>query len=242
MEQGTQNILLAAAQRGDGTAREQLLLAYKPYVAKVAAEKCGRSLDWSNDDELSIALMAFNSAIDKYDPTSGTNFATFAALLIRHRLIDYFRQESKHRHLMLSQVTQEGNYLPGELEKAEITHQNKLLQENRRDELLLFSQLLAQYSITLEDLCQSSPKHQDTKLNLANIAKTIIEHQELLHKLQSSKLLPIKELVQLTGFSRKVLESGRRYIIALTIILSHELHHLRTFIQLPNEKEVSHRG
>lgn len=245
MDEKTLINLLTKAQQGNEQAREELILAYRPLINKVAASKCGRFLDWANDDELSIALLAFNQAIDKYQVNTNSNFASFATMVISHRLIDYFRQEGKHRHLLLSQITEDNNnYLPGELEAAEESFQKKNLQENRQEELILFSKLLAEYKISLEDLCRSSPKHMDTKLNLARIAQLLISDASLLHKMTTTKMLPIKELMLLTGASRKVLDSGRRYIIALVIIFSHQLHHIKTFIQLPctDQFTVSHQG
>lgn len=229
--------LLLKAQQGDESAREKLLVSFKPYISKVASEQCGRYLDWSNDDELSIALMAFNQAINKFVIDKNTSFTGFAAMLIRHRLIDYFRQEEKHRHLLLSQLSEEGQYLPGEKEAAEQSFHEDALRESRMEELQHFISLLLEYRITLEDLCQSSPKHIDTKENLANIALLLAKDRKLLTKLTKTKQLPIKELMQLSGFSRKVLETGRRYIIALTIIFSHNLLHLQSFIQIPSSPE-----
>jgi RNA polymerase sigma factor len=229
--------LIHKAQQGDESAREQLITSFKPFVGKIASEQCGRYLDWRNDDELSIALLAFNQAIDKFILNKNTSFTSYAAMVIRHRLIDYFRQEEKHRHLLLSQVTEAGAYLPGEKEEAEKDFQAKALQESRMEELMTFTGLLKEYGISLEDLTKASPKHLDTKQNLASIAKALSQHPLLYKKLSSTKQLPIKELSQLTGASRKVLETGRRYIIALTIIFSCKLYYLQAFIHIPAQQE-----
>ncbi|MBS4025812.1 MAG: RNA polymerase sigma-I factor [Clostridia bacterium] len=235
--------LLHKAQQGDESARELLITSFKPFIGKIASEQCSRYLDWRNDDELSIALLAFNQAIDKFDLNKNTSFTSYAAMVIRHRLIDYFRQEEKHRHLLFSQVTETGDYLPGEKEAAEKNYQAKALQESRLEELMTFIKLLEEYGISLEDLTKVSPKHLDTKQNLAGIARALSQNGMLLQKMSSTKQLPIKELMQLTGASRKVLETGRRYIIALAIIFSFNLYHLQAFIHIPanQEKEGTQR-
>jgi RNA polymerase sigma factor len=225
--------LLHQAQQGDESARERLISSFKPFISKIASEQCGRYLDWRNDDELSIALLAFNQAIENFVLNKNTSFTSYAAMVIRHRLIDYFRQEEKHRHLLLSQVTAAGDYLPGEKEAAEKTCQAKALQESRMEELMTFTRLLDEYGISLEDLIKVSPKHLDTKQNLASIARALSQSPLLLQKMSSTKQLPVKELMQLTGASRKVLETGRRYIIALVIILSYNLYHLQAFVHIP---------
>ncbi|MBC2723939.1 MAG: hypothetical protein HGJ97_14860 [Desulfosporosinus sp.] len=54
--------------------------------------------------------------------------------------------------------------------------------------------------------------------------------------LQKHRLLPIKELELLTGIKRKVLEKGRKYLIALALILSEpDFYPLKIFMQLPEE-------
>jgi RNA polymerase sigma factor len=56
--------------------------------------------------------------------------------------------------------------------------------------------------------------------------------------LQTHKLLPIKELELLTGIKRKVLDKGRKYLIALALILSKpDFHSLKVFMQIPEEPE-----
>ncbi|MDW7674423.1 MAG: sigma factor, partial [Bacillota bacterium] len=199
MDEKTITDLILQAQQGDQRARQELIVAFKPYMAKIASDQCGRYLDWSNDDELSITLLAFNDAIDKYIITANSKFTTFAAMVIRRRLIDYFRKEGKHRHLLISQITDEGQYFPGEQEEAEKDFHNKELQANRQEELLIFTSLLESYGITLEDLVAASPKHLDTKQNLATIAQALVANPQVLHRLSSSRQLPIKELMALTG-------------------------------------------
>ncbi len=51
-------------------------------------------MEYGIDEELSIALMAFNEAIDGYDTSKGS-FLSFAKLVINRRLIDYLRKKTK---------------------------------------------------------------------------------------------------------------------------------------------------
>lgn len=239
MEQKDLNFLLYQAQQGNKRARDNLIDQYKPFIAKVASEQCRRYLDWSNDDELSIALIAFNKAIDKFDSSQTGSFISFAGTVIKNQLIDYFRKEGRHQHLLLSSISEEQDYLPGEKEEAEQLYQQEALRERRAEELMKFQQSLKAYNISLEELTKSSPKHLDTKTNLYSIALAICNNKILLSQLKKKKQLPIKDLQKATGFSRKVIETGRRYIIALVIILNEELYHIRSFIQFTElEKKV----
>lgn len=53
------------------------------------------------DDEFSIVMIAFHEAIQSYSRTRGS-FLHYASILIKNRLIDYHRKESRHQgHLSL---------------------------------------------------------------------------------------------------------------------------------------------
>ena len=62
----------------------------------VSASKATRRFISENDDEWSIALIAFHEAVKSYDLSKG-NFRTFAALVIRRRLTDYIISQSRHQ-------------------------------------------------------------------------------------------------------------------------------------------------
>src|SRR5665648_734158 len=98
---------LILAKSGDPLMREELIRSHKEFIAKVSSKVCRRYLSWDNDDELSIALLGFNEAIDSFDPHGGASFHSFVQMVIRRRLVDYFRQEGKHQHLSLSPMNLE---------------------------------------------------------------------------------------------------------------------------------------
>src|SRR5690554_430015 len=87
--------LVAAAQAGDARAREQILYDYRPFFLRVASNSCRKYLVLGRDDEASIAMIAFNEAIDSYNSDGGASFLSFAELVIKRRLVDYFRRQSK---------------------------------------------------------------------------------------------------------------------------------------------------
>ena len=49
------------------------------------------------DDELSIGLIAFNSAIDSFEPGRKVPFLAFCRVVIINRLKDYYRQTAKYQ-------------------------------------------------------------------------------------------------------------------------------------------------
>ncbi len=93
--------------------------------------------------------------------------------------------------------------------------------------------VLAEYGITLEDLVKISPKHRDSKATLYRVALELCGQLDLLHYLTKNKCLPLKELELLTGIKRKVLERGRKYLIATVLILSDpDFSSLKSFTQI----------
>lgn len=228
---------LAAARRGESTGREKLIAYFRPFIRRVAMQASRRPLKWENDDELSIALIAFNEAIDTYDPTAG-GFLSHARRVIGRRLIDYFRREGRHRYLLsldapVAAAEEEQRPSPLERERAWQLYNDAETIRSRAEEIQAFSARLAEYGLTLADLKASAPKHRDTRQRLTEIARHLASDYRLAGHLQRTRQLPLKELERATGASRKVLESGRRYIVALAILLmDDEFEHLRSFAGL----------
>lgn len=230
---------LSIQAKSSPEAREKLLQLAKKHIALVASHTAGRALNWENDDELSISLIAFNEAIDTYDPNKGSSFWGYASMVIRHRLIDYFRQEAHwQKRLPLTTQGEDVNLevLAKETELALEAVRQAEEAEARAEMVKAFEKSLGEFNISLRDLTKNSPKHRDTRENLLRIAVTLVKQPELQNQLLRSKQLPIKELMNQTGQSRKVLERGRRYIIALCLILSKpEFRPMREFLKLPAE-------
>lgn len=63
--------LLSLAQAGDEGARNQLIDDFTPFILKVASQAAGRYLNLGQDEEISVALLAFNEAISAYNEKKG---------------------------------------------------------------------------------------------------------------------------------------------------------------------------
>jgi RNA polymerase sigma factor len=229
--------LITEAKKSDQLAREELILAYRSQITAAACKICGRPLDWNNDDELSIGLIAFNEAIDSYDASKDKSFWNYAQLVIHNRLVDYFRREAQWKQRAVVPIDNEIGI--GQLEYSQAVE--KFEKQERAWEhaemMARFQAVLLEYKITLDALVKDSPSHKDTKFNLMKVAHAVRENPDLLKKLKQTKQLPIKELMLQTGLSRKVLDTGRRYIIALILILVHdEFSGMRSFIKFHAEE------
>jgi RNA polymerase sigma factor len=219
-------------QKGNQTLRNQLIQQYKPFIIKTVSNVCKRFIR-EEDDELSIGLIAFNEAIEKYAPHKGGSFISFAELLIKRRLIDYIRKEARVRDIVLHTDEDDENavqtYLDTKLSIDEFYKQ--IEQEQRREEIIHYQQVLKEFGIHFHDLVEQSPKHKDARINAINVAKLVVDNKELLKQLFQKKQLPIKQLENMAEVSRKTIERNRKYIIAVAVILAGDYVYLKDYIK-----------
>lgn len=234
---GNPDVRLTRARAGDTRAREDLIDAYTPFVLRVAARTCGRFVRIGQDDEVSVALIAFNEAIDRYDERGGASFLTFAEMVIRRRLIDHFRVERRPREVPLAdfeQVDEEGQTFNAvEVQGALAAHSEEEQAARRREDILRFRELLKDYGLSMEDLVRAAPRHEDARLRAMAVARRVAGHKPYAAYLRAHRELPLKELAaeRDIGVSRKTLERQRKYVVAIALILMENLETLREYIK-----------
>ena len=197
--------------------RNNFIEENKGFIYNTASRVCNRKLDWINDDELSIALMAFNGACDTYDDNKG-NFFGFAKVLIKNSLIDFFRKAKNTPYLMFQDEEEMCNYIDNKGALIEFEKEQETLR--KAEEIALFSKELKKYKLSINDLVESSPSHVDTRNTLLNIAFKCSKEEHIINYLINKKNLPLKEIIILTNTNRKVLEKWRKYILVLILIFS----------------------
>ncbi|MDB5083829.1 MAG: sigI [Bacilli bacterium] len=229
------NARLADIRTGNLQERDQVIRDYLPYIARIASQATGRYVRQGQDDEFSVALSAFNEAIDRFDFTKGVHFLGFADTVIRRRLIDFFRsRSSKQRDIPLTQFDVEDdeenvvNYI--EVAKSVEAYKVSLEVSERQDEIERFSELLTEFQINFAELVENSPKHADARASAMSTARLIAESPEFTSFLLSKKTLPLKQLVQQATVSRKTIERQRKYIIAVALILLGDFRVLQEYI------------
>ena len=209
----TQQALLQKAKTGDINARNELIASSRPFVMKVSARFCGRRLDWENDEELSVALIAFNEAIDTYDPLQGAAFSSYAYLVITRRLTDFLRQQSKQRT-----VSAEDSFLDKQLYSVSQGSGSRDMESIFwREEIEAYNTALAACGITFQDLVSGTPKHLRVRRQLAQLAAEIASDQALTDYIHRNHKLPVKEICRQMKVRRKFIETWRRYLLAMVI-------------------------
>lgn len=217
------------AQNGDEHEREILISDYQPFIINIVSRETGRFVEIGDSDELSIALIAFDEAISKYDETKSKSFLSFAEQVIKNRLIDYYRKEKKTSNTIPI------SYLNEIYEKEEI--EGKLFKDNSQADMLDvkieiedFEESLKAFEISIEDLVKDSPKHKDTRINSAKIAAYIAGNELLMQKMMNSKKIPAKDLERLLNISRKVIHKNKNFIVAVCLVLKSDNDIMKSYV------------
>ncbi|MBO8171677.1 MAG: RNA polymerase sigma-I factor [Bacillaceae bacterium] len=233
--------LVEEAQNGNESSRRALIEQNREYVKKVTSSICKRPVR-QEDDEMSIGLIAFNEAIDRYQPDSPKHFYGYARMIIESRLIDYFRREKKHQKVVSMEDgmrhDEEGNAASQsvyEVKQAVEHYQEEQLIRERAEEIRRYSHMLKAYGIQFSELEAAAPKHRDSRATLVRIARDFARDEELVRDLKATKKLPLKKMARMAGVSRKTLERSRKYLIAIILILTgDEFVHLKSTVRFPD--------
>lgn len=204
------------------------------FIYKTTTTICKRKLDHRNDEEISVALEAFNKACDTFSEKKG-NFFSYSRAVIKNALIDFFRS-SKKVPLLSFEEEENYDYIDNTLSISQ--YEKTLEGQNREEEIGLFKKELSQYGIDFFELVEASPSHRDTREELLNIAVYCIRDQQVLITLKKNKRLPISKISDGTSKSKKLIEKWRKYLIALIIILSNkEYLYLKSYLNITQRGE-----
>jgi len=212
----------------------RLIEGYKPFIASTVEQHLNRYVEYGIDDELSIALMAFHEAIEKYDMKKG-NFLSFAKITIKHRLIDHYRKEQKLKGKVVyleqdkNQDEEESVNLYADESLTKYTEAQK--SELRRLELEEIKKELAQWGISFADVARSSPKHEATRRTYLAVIDFIMENPNLIDIIKKKRYLPIEKISAGLKIPRKKIERGRNYIVAAVLILSGDYQFINEYIK-----------
>lgn len=208
--------------------REKLIEAYKPFIASVVSKICGKYKRYGVDDELSIGLMAFNEAIDKFDGRG--SFLSFAKLVIKSRLYDYFRY-LKRRGEAEPLFREDGRESYKIVETSFDNSLKEQQQQELRDEIGYFTQQICKHGITLSTLAKSSPKHGKKRIAVTKVIDFMLSNDECMAFFKDTGNLPLKIIETNLNVSRKLIEPYRKYIIATLIIHQGNYSYLKEYLK-----------
>lgn len=218
MEKEHQIVAAVLAAKEDNAKADELIRQYIPFIRAEASKFLGR-LCTDSDDAYSIAMIAFHESILGYRRERGA-FLSYAALLIRSRLIDEQRKEARHQgHLSLDADRGEDDR---SLLEQVADHRNHYEEshnlEATQQEIAELAGVMADFGVTFADIADNSPRQDRTRLACLSTIRYAMENPALLNSLLETKKLPLQQLVLGSGSDRKTLERHRKYILAMLLI------------------------
>jgi len=219
---------------------EQLTHRYESHIRAVASS-VRHNFVTKSDDEWSIALEAFHTAVQTYDMEKGS-FLSYADLVMKRKLIDYSRKQGKYDQeeivdpYLFESDSRSQDENDGALQ-SEVSRQVAItslsMEEDRQSialEINAISGILSGYGFSFMELTEVSPHAEKTRKACAKAVNYILQSPVLAKEMRRSKQLPIKIIEKNEKLPRKILERHRKYIIAAVEILSGEYPNLAEYL------------
>ncbi len=206
--------------KGNVKKADQLIREYVPFIRSQTSKFLSR-VCIEQDDEFSIAMIAFHEAIQGYKKDKGT-FLSYASMLIHNRLIDYQRKEMRHygQISIFEKKEEDEQSLQEELADERDLYEEYANLEATKQEIEELSAMMKEFGVTFTDVADNSPKQDRTLESCKRVIQYVATYDELLDELLRTKRLPIKELVQGAKVERKTLERHRKYILVMLLTLT----------------------
>lgn len=202
---------------------DSFLREYLPFVKKQAAHARG-VLDY--DDALSLAMLAFVNAARQYEPGRGA-FLPFAATCIRNRLTDEGRVQRRYSQQVLAFPNE------GAEPSVPFAYDRELERQALTEEIERFRAEISRYGLDFIELSRCCPKQKRARVCCRDLAALVVGEDTLRNDFLRTGRLPQAKLAQRGGVSIKTVEKHRKYIVALTVLLTGNYPDMRTF--LPKE-------
>lgn len=231
MHKEHQIIALVTEAKNDMQKADALIRSYVPFIRAEASKFMSRVCT-EQDDEYSIAMIAFHEAIKGYSKERGT-FFSYAALLIKSRLIDYQRKEARHQgHISIDETNGEDDQpLHEQLSDEKDYYSASIAQDATREEIAELARVMAGFGIRLTDVADNCPKQSRTLAACGQVVRYATAHPDILDELLATKKLPMTRLASGSGVSKKTLERHRKYILAMLLIQTNGYEIIRGHIK-----------
>lgn len=205
--------------KDDMTAADSFISDYIPFIKAQVSKLMKRPVNIQQDDEYSVAMIAFHEAINGYSKTRGT-FLSYASLLMRNRIIDFWRKNNRHNQVISinAPTSNEDQTIEDSLTDDEDYEENLAIREATKEELIELSTQLRAFDVSLTDIADNSPKQERTLAACKRVVAYVKEDAELMEDFLRTKRLPLKKLTDGSKVARKTIERHRKYIIGLLLI------------------------
>ena len=204
---------------------DKLIQDYMAFIVKTVSSITGRYESVENDDELSIALIAFKEAIDKYEESRGS-FSAFAKLVISSRVKNYLIKENKNNKVESIEALKEKGIDISEVAETVVEESDEL-----SNEIGKLKEEIEAFGFTFEDLVDEAPKHEDTRRNAIELSEKVSKEKSLTSFMYEKRRLPIKQISVKFSVTEKVIKRSKKFIISVVIIIDNNFRNLRLWIK-----------
>ena len=178
------------AARTDPEAADALIRQYMGFIRAETAKFIKRAPIDGQDEELSIAMLAFYEAILGYEQNRGA-FLSYASRGIRNRMIDHYRKEKKHAKVIsLHAPLQDEDDDISKLDRLE-DPKNEIEASHRRaaarEEIEEFERQLGEFGITFSEVADNCPRQGRTLASCQKVLAAAKLHPEIFDILLESK-------------------------------------------------------
>lgn len=227
-----------SAKKSD-TDLEEFVKHNEGFIIKTTSNTVGGFITKSSE-QWSIAISAFCEAVRSYSVEKGS-FLSFAELVIKRRLIDYVKSQSRYKNEIPVdpynfECDSNDDFDDRQISYTEVAKLSYTPNNDIRLEIEAVSEILASYGISFYDLVSVSPKAEKTRRYCARTIAFLVNNPGLISEMRRKKSLPIKKLKNLSGTPQKILERHRKYIIAGTEIISGDYPCLAEYIKFIKEE------
>lgn len=202
-----------------------LIKEYMPLIVKTISSITGRYVSVENDDEFSIALIAFKEAVDKYREDRGS-FSSFVKLVISSRIKNYLVKENKFNNVdSIEELKDNG------IDISDVYHTPMESSDDLSIEIVNLKEEINKFGFSFEDLVEEAPKHEDTRKRAIDISENVNNDVLLKSFMYEKKRLPIKQISTKFSVTEKIIKRSKKFIISVVIILDKNFRNLKLWIR-----------
>lgn len=224
--------VLAVQKSNSVQQKDELLRDLIPLGEQIVRNVWNINID-KHDEEYRVMLNALMDAIDRCKENKEASFYTFLCLVIKSRLIDYYRGQVKEKNRKATPK----EYKQAMIDAAIEAYRRAEEKENIIHELNFLHRKLSQCNIDYNDVIKQRPKHADSRREVSYWAHKIYESglmREFIVDPTFSKALQRQIGIRV---QRRRVKQYRNYIIALLWIMKYrdELPIISKYIPKPQE-------
>ena len=215
---------------------EKLIAAHQGFIKKCMIDQ-QKASGAQFEDEMTVAMLAFSEAVKQYDAGKG-KFLSFARLVINRRLVDAYRKQLRQSppgQLSFDETNDPDTQTQAQSSPeaaASVKHYEEAVRlSDLQMEIALYEEGLSAFELSFNELADISPKQDGLRESYQQVAKWLVTQEALLQQLYKERKMPISEILAAFDMDRKKLERGRKYILAMVVLLDSDLELIKQYVE-----------